>query len=73
MRNRVWFITGVSRGFGHIWSRAALERGTFTMALISQRCMGMLSYLSSSTSVTAKPILRQSTRPIATLGGLTWP
>ena len=24
---KVWFITGASRGFGHIWARAALQRG----------------------------------------------
>jgi NAD(P)-dependent dehydrogenase (short-subunit alcohol dehydrogenase family) len=24
---KVWFITGTSKGFGHIWARAALERG----------------------------------------------
>jgi len=25
--NKVWFITGTSRGFGRIWTEAALERG----------------------------------------------
>src|ERR1700735_5586276 len=25
--NKVWFITGTSRGFGRIWAEAALERG----------------------------------------------
>jgi NAD(P)-dependent dehydrogenase (short-subunit alcohol dehydrogenase family) len=25
--SKVWFITGTSRGFGHIWTEAALERG----------------------------------------------
>ena len=24
---KVWFITGTSKGFGHIWAAAALERG----------------------------------------------
>jgi NAD(P)-dependent dehydrogenase (short-subunit alcohol dehydrogenase family) len=24
---KVWFITGASRGFGHVWAQAALERG----------------------------------------------
>jgi NAD(P)-dependent dehydrogenase (short-subunit alcohol dehydrogenase family) len=24
---KTWFITGASRGFGHVWARAALERG----------------------------------------------
>lgn len=27
MAPTTWFITGASRGFGHIWARAALERG----------------------------------------------
>lgn len=25
--NKVWFITGTSRGFGRVWTQAALERG----------------------------------------------
>jgi NAD(P)-dependent dehydrogenase (short-subunit alcohol dehydrogenase family) len=25
--NKIWFITGVSRGFGRIWAEAALQRG----------------------------------------------
>src|ERR1700744_273563 len=24
---KVWFITGASKGFGHIWAEAALKRG----------------------------------------------
>jgi NADP-dependent 3-hydroxy acid dehydrogenase YdfG len=27
MSNKVWFITGASRGFGRIWATAALKRG----------------------------------------------
>ncbi|OBA57243.1 short-chain dehydrogenase/reductase [Mycobacterium sp. 1100029.7] len=27
MASKVWFITGVSRGFGRLWASAALERG----------------------------------------------
>ena len=26
-KNKIWFITGVSRGFGRIWAEAALDRG----------------------------------------------
>lgn len=26
-KNKVWFITGASRGFGRVWAEAALERG----------------------------------------------
>ena len=32
MPNKVWFITGASRGFGRIWAEAALERGDFVAA-----------------------------------------
>jgi NADP-dependent 3-hydroxy acid dehydrogenase YdfG len=27
MSNRVWFVTGASRGFGRVWADAALKRG----------------------------------------------
>jgi NADP-dependent 3-hydroxy acid dehydrogenase YdfG len=27
MNNKVWFITGASRGFGRVWAEAALKRG----------------------------------------------
>jgi len=27
MENKVWFITGTSRGFGKVWAKAALKRG----------------------------------------------
>jgi NADP-dependent 3-hydroxy acid dehydrogenase YdfG len=27
MAEKIWFITGASRGFGHIWTEAALARG----------------------------------------------
>lgn len=27
INNKVWFITGASRGFGRVWAEAALERG----------------------------------------------
>ena len=27
MTQKVWLITGASRGFGHIWAKAALARG----------------------------------------------
>lgn len=30
--NKVWFITGSSRGFGRIWTKAALERGDKVVA-----------------------------------------
>jgi NAD(P)-dependent dehydrogenase (short-subunit alcohol dehydrogenase family) len=30
--SKVWFITGTSKGFGHIWATAALERGDRVVA-----------------------------------------
>jgi NADP-dependent 3-hydroxy acid dehydrogenase YdfG len=32
MSNKVWFITGASRGFGRVWAEAALERGDKVVA-----------------------------------------
>ncbi|NIG55894.1 SDR family NAD(P)-dependent oxidoreductase [Chitinophaga sp. Cy-1792] len=32
MNNKIWFITGTSRGFGRIWATAALERGDKVVA-----------------------------------------
>lgn len=32
MSSKVWFITGTSKGFGHIWAEAALERGDKVVA-----------------------------------------
>jgi NADP-dependent 3-hydroxy acid dehydrogenase YdfG len=30
--NKVWFITGTSKGFGRIWAEAALQRGDKVIA-----------------------------------------
>jgi NAD(P)-dependent dehydrogenase (short-subunit alcohol dehydrogenase family) len=35
--NKVWFITGVSRGFGRIWAEAALKRGDKVAATARDR------------------------------------
>lgn len=32
MKQKVWFITGSSRGFGKVWAKAALERGDKVVA-----------------------------------------
>ncbi len=37
MTDKIWFITGTSRGFGHEWARAALERGDRVAATLSPR------------------------------------
>lgn len=41
--NKVWFITGSSRGFGRIWTEAALERGDRVVA--TARKLGSISDL----------------------------
>lgn len=35
-KNKVWFITGASRGFGRVWTEAALERGDKVAATARQ-------------------------------------
>ena len=42
MPNKVWFITGASRGFGRIWAEAALERGDL-VAVTSRRLADVAS------------------------------
>lgn len=34
--NKVWFITGSSRGFGKVWTEAALKRGDKVAATARQ-------------------------------------
>src|SRR6202012_874947 len=34
--NKVWFITGTSRGFGRVWAEAALQRGDKVAATARQ-------------------------------------
>lgn len=41
--SRVWFITGASKGFGHVWTEAALERGDSVAA--ASRNIGSLERL----------------------------
>lgn len=40
---KTWFITGASRGFGRVWTEAALKRGDNVIA--SARDPGKLSEL----------------------------
>jgi NAD(P)-dependent dehydrogenase (short-subunit alcohol dehydrogenase family) len=37
MSTKVWFITGSSKGFGHLWAEAALERGDQVAATARDR------------------------------------
>lgn len=44
MTEKIWFITGGSRGFGNIWARAALNRGD--KVALTARNIGALRTLS---------------------------
>src|SRR5215211_6825521 len=46
MREKVWFITGCSRGFGRVWAEAALERGDKVVA--TARDVGSLGGLAAA-------------------------
>ncbi len=35
-KGKIWFITGASRGFGRVWTEAALERGDKVVATARQ-------------------------------------
>lgn len=37
-KEKVWFITGSSRGFGKIWTEAALKRGDKVAATARNTC-----------------------------------
>lgn len=39
--NKVWFITGASRGFGRVWAEAALERGD--KVAVTARSLGSIA------------------------------
>ncbi|MEJ1970520.1 MAG: SDR family NAD(P)-dependent oxidoreductase [Rhizomicrobium sp.] len=43
MSHKVWFITGASKGFGHVWTEAALARGDSVAA--ASRSVGSLDAL----------------------------
>ena len=42
-KNKVWFITGTSRGFGRVWTEAALKRGDKVAA--TARNLASIAYL----------------------------
>ncbi|HEY0106851.1 MAG TPA: SDR family NAD(P)-dependent oxidoreductase [Rhizomicrobium sp.] len=45
MSDKVWFITGASKGFGHVWTQAALARGDTVAA--AARNIGSLDALAA--------------------------
>ncbi|MGJ1414727.1 SDR family NAD(P)-dependent oxidoreductase [Sphingobacterium multivorum] len=42
-QSKIWFITGSSRGFGKIWTEAALQRGDKVIA--TARRLSSIAYL----------------------------
>ncbi len=37
MAEKIWFVTGASKGFGRIWAEAALKRGDKVTATARKR------------------------------------
>jgi len=60
-QNRVWFITGASRGFGRIWTEAALERGDKVVA--TARKLESISALSEKFGDNVLPLQLDVTNP----------
>lgn len=79
MSEKVWFITGTSRGFGREWTKAALERGDKVAA--TARDVATLDDLASTYGsallplqldvTTARPTSRRSSRPTTISAGST--
>lgn len=61
MSNKVWFITGASRGFGRVWTEAALKRGDKVAA--TARSIDSITHLSDSYSDAVLPLTVDVTRP----------
>jgi NAD(P)-dependent dehydrogenase (short-subunit alcohol dehydrogenase family) len=54
MSNRIWFITGASKGFGHVWTEVALGRGDSVAA--AARNIGSLDALAAKYGEKLLPI-----------------
>ncbi len=61
MPNKVWFITGASRGFGRLWAEAALERGDFVVA--TSRKLADVAELSERFGDRVLPLALDVTQP----------
>jgi NADP-dependent 3-hydroxy acid dehydrogenase YdfG len=69
MKNtKVWFITGASRGFGRVWTEAALQRGDKVVA--TARSLSSIADLSEKFGDNVLPLaldvtkLTKSNRPL---------
>jgi NAD(P)-dependent dehydrogenase (short-subunit alcohol dehydrogenase family) len=54
MSHKIWFITGASKGFGHVWTEAALVRGDSVVA--AARNIGSLDALAAKYGERLLPI-----------------
>ncbi len=61
MSNKVWFITGASRGFGRVWAEAALERGDQVAA--TARALASIAGLKENYGENVLPLELDVTRP----------
>jgi NADP-dependent 3-hydroxy acid dehydrogenase YdfG len=59
--SKVWFITGASRGFGRIWTEAALHRGDKVAA--TARTLASLADLSGTYGASVLPLEMDVTQP----------
>ncbi|RZJ83995.1 MAG: SDR family NAD(P)-dependent oxidoreductase [Chryseobacterium sp.] len=60
-KNKVWFITGASRGFGKIWTEAALERGDKVAA--TARNLESIAHLKDKYGDNVLPLELDVTKP----------
>ncbi|MDF7815924.1 SDR family NAD(P)-dependent oxidoreductase [Hymenobacter sp. YC55] len=58
---KVWFITGASRGFGRIWTEAALQRGDQVAA--TARSLDSLTDLQATYGASVLPLAMDVTQP----------
>lgn len=59
--SKVWFITGASRGFGRIWTEAALQRGDKVAA--TARTLASLANLQTTYGASVLPLALDVTQP----------
>ncbi|MFD1875372.1 SDR family NAD(P)-dependent oxidoreductase [Hymenobacter bucti] len=58
---KIWFITGASRGFGRVWTEAALQRGDKVAATARQ--LASISYLTEKYGASVLPLALDVTKP----------
>jgi NADP-dependent 3-hydroxy acid dehydrogenase YdfG len=66
---KVWFITGASRGFGRIWTEAALQRGDKVAA--TARTLASLADLQTAYGANVLPLALDVTQPAQVSAAVT--